>query len=136
MEPLVTILNKDSILIYALPEPSAYSSTVSTMVDSGTSVSGKVLGSIVRDDVRKINMSWNYLTNESWAKINKMFKTESATNKFINKVKFFDQTATGTDDKWIESDMYVSDRSAGMWRRDEIGNVIGWTGCSIELTEV
>jgi len=32
--------------------------------------------------------------------------------------------------------MFVSDRSAGMWRRGEDGAVLGWTDCSLELTEV
>ena len=127
---LVTIINGEKST--SLPEPASYNTTTSTMIDSGTSVSGKMLGSIVRADVRKINMSWNYLENDEWSNINKLFKTEENVNRFINKVRFFDQT----EHTWVKCDMFVSDRSAGMWRRDENGEVMGWTGCSIELTEV
>jgi len=126
-EPLVTILRAKPKINYALPEPTAYSGTTSTMIDAGTSVSGKLLGSVVREDVAQISMSWNYLTAEDWSEINQLF-----TENYINKVRFFDQTKGD----WVTREMYVSDRSAGMWRRDDEGNVLGWTGCSIQLTEV
>ena len=112
---------------YELPEPTAYSGSTSIMVDSGTSVSGHLLGSMVRGDVAQISMSWSYLATDDWARINQIFK-----RKYINTVSFFDQTAGG----WVERDMYISDRSAGMWRRDANGEVLGWTGCSLQLTEV
>ena len=130
-EPLVTILReknqKNHKPNYALPEPTAYSSTNSTMIDSGTSVSGKLLGSIVRDDVAQISVSWNFLEADEWAKINQIF-----AENHINWVRFFDQTKGD----WDEREMSVSDRSAGMWRRDDEGHVLGWTGCGLQLTEV
>lgn len=129
-EPLVTIIseNEDKTKSsYALPEPTSYSGTTSTMIDSGTSVSGQLLGSVVREDVARISLSWNFLSVADWAKMNKRFKEH-----YINKIRFFDQTLGD----WDERDMYVSDRSAGMWRRDAEGNVLGWTGCGLELTEV
>jgi hypothetical protein len=122
---------------YALPEPAGYSSTVSTMVDSGTSVSGKVLGSVIRENVAQISMSWNYLSAEQWKQINDLFKERYETN-----VCFYDQTTGAWTPEWTNvefpkmREMTVSDRSAGMWRRDSLGNVLGWTGCSIQLTEV
>jgi len=130
-EPLVTIIRKkqpdDQIPNYAFPEPTTYSGTTSTMIDSGTSVSGKLLSSIVREDVARISLSWNFLSVEEWAKINQLFKAS-----YEYPVRFFDQTKGD----WGERTMYASDRSAGMWRRDDEGNVLGWTGCSLELTEV
>jgi len=123
---LVTIIpNANSS--YPLPEPAAYSGTTSTIVDGGTSVSGHLLSSIVRNDVAQISMSWNYLDAEIWSEINQLFK-----DKYINTVLFFDQT-TGD---WNRREMFISDRSAGLWRRDDSGNVLGWTGCSLQLTEV
>jgi len=124
-QPLVTILTPSPS--YALPEPTAYSGTTSTLTDSGTSVSGKLLGSIVRDDVAQIALSWNYLEAEAWSALNQRFK-----DNYINRIRFFDQTSG----QWVERDMYVSDRSAGIWRRDASGAVLGWTGCSISLAEV
>ena len=129
-EPLVTILRTlwdKPQSDFAMPDPTSYSATTANLVDSGTSVSGKLLGSIVRSDVATISFSWNFLTAEDWAEINQIFEKHH-----INKVRFFDQSKGD----WSEKDMYVSDRSAGMWRRDDEGNVLGWTGCGIQLTEV
>mgnify|MGYP000770618695 FL=1 len=98
---------------YPFPEPSAYSGNTATLVDSARNLEGVVIGSVIRDDVAKVEMSWRYLTVEQWAAINKCFK-QSAGGKFYNTVTFFDQSAGG----WVTKTMYVSDRSAGMWRRD------------------
>ena len=105
--------------------PSGYSATTSTMVDKGTSVSGKVLGSVVRHDVVQIALSWNYLSAENWASLVGMFQTN-----YELPVHFFNQTRN----TWDTRNMYISDRSAGMYR--QIGREIGWSGCSLSLTEV
>jgi len=135
---LVTIITKeqttadgvgvfDASCSYPLPEPTAYSGTTATLVDGGTSVSGHLLSSTIRDDVAQISLSWNYLEAKVWSEINQLFKSS-----YINTVLFFDQTKGD----WDSRDMYISDRSAGLWRRDEKGEVLGWTGCSLQLTEV
>lgn len=122
MEALVSIGG------YNLPEPSAYSAVTSTIVDSARNVSGYVVGSVVRSDVAKVELSWNYLTVEQWANILSLF-----TSSFYNDVRFLNQ-ATGSFDVRT---MYVSDRNAGMWRRHpETGAVMGWTKCSLSLVEV
>ena len=112
----------------ALPEPSEYSGNTSTIVDSGRNVSGYVIGSVVRHDVAKVELKWRYLTVAQWASVLSLF-----THNFYNSVTFFNQ-ATGT---YTTRQMYVSDRSAGMWRRHpETGEVMGWTGCSLSLVEI
>ena len=112
----------------ALPEPSSYSAGTSTLVDSARNVSGYVVGSVVRNDVAKVELSWRYLTARQWANVLSLFK-----NNFYNSVTFFDQT-TGD---YTTRQMYVSDRNAGMWRRHpETGEVLGWTECSLSLVEV
>lgn len=114
-------------------EPASYSGTTTTMLDSGTSVSGHLLGAVVREDVATISLSWRYLTKEQWAYINELFKTEEGDgSRFINTIRFFNQT-TG---KYEPREMYISDRSAGMWRRNANGEVEGWLDCSLELMEV
>ena len=116
----------------ALPEPSEYSANTSTLVDSARNVEGYMIGSVVRDDVAKIELKWNYLTVKQWADINRLFK-QSAGGKFINNVTFFDQSAGS----YITRQMYVGDRKAPMWRRDPgTGEVLGWTKCSLSLVEV
>ena len=117
---------------YDFPEPSTYSGNTSTLVDSARNVNGVMVGSVIRDDVAKIEMSWRYLTVEQWADIQKCFRNSSG-GKFINLVTFFDQSVGG----WVTKQMYVNDRTAGMWRRDpETGDVLGWTDCSLNLIEV
>lgn len=113
---------------YDFPEPSSYSAITSTIVDSARNVSGYVVGSVIRHDVAKIDLSWKYLTVQQWANILSMFN-----NSFYNEVRFFNQ-ATGEYDV---RKMYVSDRDAGMWRRDSnTGAVMGWTNCRLALVEV
>ena len=113
---------------YSFPEPSTYSATTSTIVDSARNVSGYVVGSVVRSDVAKVELSWKYLTAQQWANILSMF-----TGSFYNDVRFYNQ-ATAT---YTVRTMYVSDRSAGMWRRNpNSGEIMGWTNCSLSLVEV
>lgn len=122
MEALVTIGG------YELPEPSSYNAITSTIVDSGRNVEGKVVGSVVRHDVAKIELSWKYLTAQQWANILSLF-----TDSFYNDVRFINQATNNYDVRT----MYVSDRNAGMWRRHpESGEVMGYTGCSLSLVEV
>ncbi|MBR5858330.1 MAG: hypothetical protein IKZ05_00255 [Clostridia bacterium] len=113
---------------FQLPEPSSYTATTSTIVDSARNVSGYVVGSVVRSDVAKIEMSWKYLTAEQWATILSLF-----TNSFYNDVTFLNQATN----RYTTRTMYVSDRNAAMWRRDpQTGAVMGYTGCSLSLVEV
>ena len=115
---------------YDFPEPSTYSANTSTLVDSSRNVQGKMVGSVVRDDVAKIEISWRYLTVKQWADIQKCFK---GSDKFTNLVTFFDQSAGG----WVTKEMYVSDRKANVFRRDpNTGDVLGWVDPSLSLIEV
>ena len=117
---------------YDFPEPSVYSGNTSTLVDSARNAEGKMVGTVIRDDISKVEISWKYLTVEQWARIQKCFR-ESSGGKFINLVQFFDQSVGG----WVEKEMYVSDRKSGLWRRNpETGDVMGWTDCSLSLIEV
>ena len=112
----------------ALPEPSEYSANTSTLVDSARNVAGYVIGSVIRNDVAKVELKWRYLTAQQWASVLSLF-----TNSFYNEVRFFNQaTASYTTRK-----MYVGDRSAGIWRRHpETGEVMGFVDCSLSLVEV
>ena len=122
MEALVTIGG------YELPEPSSYNAITSTIVDSGRNVEGKVVGSVVRNDVAKIELSWKYLTAQQWADILSLF-----TYSFYNDVRFMNQATNNYDIRT----MYVSDRNAGMWRRHPgTGEIMGYTNCSLSLVEV
>lgn len=114
---------------YDFPEPSTYVGTTSTIVDSARNVSGRVVGSVVRSDVAKVELTWRYLTARQWATILSLFN-----NSFYNDVRFYNQATAG----YTTRTMYVGDRtSAGMWRRDPVtGEVLGWTNCTLSLVEV
>lgn len=113
---------------FEFPEPSTYNATTSTIVDSARNVSGYVVGSVVRSDVAKVEMSWKYLTAAQWASVLSLF-----TNSFYNEVKFLNQATNS----YTTRTMYVSDRTAGMWRRDpQTGAVMGYTNCALSLVEV
>ena len=121
MEALVTVGG------YDFPEPSTYSATTSTIVDSARNVAGYVVGSVVRSDVAKVELTWRYLTADQWARILTLF-----THSFYADVRFYNQATAGYDVRT----MYVSDRTAGMWRRNpETGAIMGWTNCSLSLVE-
>lgn len=113
---------------FDFPEPSTYSATSSTIVDSARNVSGYVVGAVVRADVAKIELTWKYLTGDQWARILTLF-----AGSFYNDVRFLNQTTNAYETRTF----YVSDRTAGMWRRDPVtGAVMGWTNCSLSLVEV
>ena len=117
---------------FAFPEPSTYNGNTATIVDSARNVQGVVTGSVIRDDVGKVEMKWNYLTVKQWADILKCFSI-SRGGKFYNDVTFFCQDIGD----WTTRKMYVSDRTASMFRRDPItGDVLGYTDCSLSLIEV
>ena len=122
MAALVTVAG------YDFPEPSKYSANTSTLVDSARNVSGYVIGSVIRSDVAKVELEWRYLTVEQWASVLSLFN-----RSFYNSVTFFNQSSG----RYETRQMYVGDRSAGMWRRHpETGAVMGWTGCKLSLVEV
>lgn len=113
---------------YAFPEPATYSATTSTIVDSARNVRGYVIGSIVRNDVAKVELSWRYLTARQWADILNCF-----ADSFYNDVRFYNQVTAS----YTTRQMYVSDRTAGMWRRHpETDEVMGFTNCTLSLVEV
>lgn len=122
MEALVSIGGFD------FPEPSTYNATTSTIVDSARNVQGKVVGSVVRNDVAKIELTWRYLTAQQWATVLSLF-----TSSFYNDVRFLNQATN----EYETRTMYVSDRTAGIFRRDpQTGAVMGYTGCGLSLVEV
>lgn len=113
---------------FDFPEPATYSATTSTIVDSARNVGGYVVGSVVRNDVAKVELTWRYLTTKQWSDILSLF-----ARSFYNDVRFFNQV-TGS---YTTRTMYVSDKTAGLWRRNpETGEVMGWTECALSLIEV
>jgi hypothetical protein len=115
---------------YDFPEPSTYNALTSDLVDSGRNVEGMMVGSVIRENVSKVEISWKYLTVEQWSRILQCFK---GRDKFVNEVYFFDPV----EGKRIKKNMYVSDRKANIFKRDPVsGAVVGWVNVSLSLIEV
>ena len=116
---------------YAFPEPSTYSSQCSTIVDGGRNVEGKYIGSVIRYDVAKISLTWKFISVENWATLLSKF-SKPPVGDFVRTITFYLQD-TGT---WETRQMYVSDRKANVFKRDNAGNIEGWTDVSLSLIEV
>lgn len=116
----------------ALPTPSSYIGTTSTLVDSGRNAEGRVVGAVVRDDLAKVEMTFNFVTVEQWSFMLKKFSPKYGGN-FYNNVTFFCDVS-GT---WETREMYVSDRtSSGMVKVDpNTGIPFGYKGAKFSLIE-
>lgn len=125
MTALVTIASTP------IPDPSTYECNTATIVDSARNLDGLMVGAVIRDDVMKVSMKWNFLTAQQWANILKLFSPANGGN-FTNSVTAYCQD-TNT---WATRTMYVSDRNAGVWLRAEDGSIRGYTNCSMSLIEV
>ena len=101
IEPLVTGGNR-----FEFPTPSKYTGLTSTIVDSARNTSGQMIGSVIRHNVAKITMSWNFIDVFEWAAILQQFEPEYG-GAFIREVTFFNQARAFMETRR----MYVSDRT-------------------------
>ncbi len=120
-----------SIGAYDFPDPSEYDANTATIVDSARNTEGVMVGNVIREDVAKVSMSWRFITVANWSTLLQKFDSKYGGN-FIRDVTFFNQV-TGT---WETRKMYISDRSAKIFKRDENGDIIGYTGARLSLIEV
>lgn len=116
---------------FEVPEPSTYSSTTATVVDSARNAQGVQIGAVIRDGVAKVEMTWKLIDASDWASILQQFDMKRGGH-FYNSVTFFNQD---TND-WETRQMYVSDRTASVFLRNEQGGIRGYTGARIALIEV
>lgn len=121
-----------SIGSFDFPEPSTYSGTTATLVDNARNTDGYMIGAVIRDDVGKVELGWNFLTIEQWKEILAKFSIKNG-GSFTNQVTFFCQDSAD----WETREMYVNDRTATVFRRDpETGAIIGYKGPKLSLIEV
>lgn len=125
MRPLVTVGT------FEVPEPSKYSATTSTVVDSARNAEAVTIGAVIRDSIAKVEMSWNFISAENWANTLSQFN-QSLGGQFYNSVTFFNQDTNA----WETRTMYVSDRTADIFLRRKDGSIRGYTGARIALVEV
>lgn len=116
---------------HPIPDPSTYNGTTSTLVDSGRNAEGKFIGSVIRDDVGKVEMTWKYISSEAWADILRLFSMKKG-GSFVNSVTFYCQDSND----WETRDMYVSDRTSSVFLRRDDGTIRGYLGNRLALIEV
>lgn len=124
MRPLITIAGTPIL------DPWEYNATTSTIVDSGRNVKGEFIGAVIRSTVSKVEANWQYISAEEWSKILKLFEPGYG-GKFINEVTFYNQI---TND-WETKNLYISDRTSGIFLRRANGTVRGYKQARIALIE-
>lgn len=125
MTPMVSIGS------FAFPEPSTYSATTSTVVDSGRNVEGYVIGAVIRDDIAKVELGWTFISASDWAAILAQF-SPARGGKFYNNVTFYLQDTNS----WVTREMYVSDRTAAVFLRNKDGSIKGYQNAGLSLVQV
>lgn len=115
-----------------LPTPSSYIGLTADLVDAGRNVQGYTIGSLVRSDVAKVDLSWKTLTPAQWASVIQLFNPAYGGN-FFQSVTFYNQSIAD----WETRIMYPSDRtSGGAYSVDpETGIPTNWKECSLKLVE-
>lgn len=121
MKPLVSVGG------YGIPDPSTYSSTTATIVDSARNVKGYMVGAVIRQSVAKVECTWKYIKAQEWADIMSIFNAS-----FINNVHFYNQDTNA----WETRQMYVSDRTANIFLRRPDGSIRGFLDTRLALIEV
>lgn len=86
-----------------LPISSTYKTTSTTVVDSARNTEGYVVASIIREGIRKIEMSWRVIDIVNYAKLGTFFNTN-----FFFYAYYFDQDTNA----WVTKNFYVGDRVA------------------------
>ena len=92
---------------FVVPTPSTYVGNTATIVDSARNTDGYMIGTVIRNGVAKIQMTWNFLTAGAWAALLQQFEP-SYGGAFVRDVTFFNQTSGILETR----QMYVGDRTS------------------------
>ena len=85
------------------PISSTYKTISSTVVDSARNIKGFIVAKVIREGIRKIELSWRTITIADYAKLGRFFN-----NNFMFYAYYFDQDSNA----WICKQFYVGDREA------------------------
>ena len=138
---------------HAIKCPSTYTMTSTTLVDSARNTKGFVVSSVVREGIRKLELSWNFLSLADFSSIAQLFEGSSTggVGAFSCYVKYFD-TVVGD---FIDSsngyttlnnvvkgsttprEFYVGDRitDTAKIKLDSNNQPIGYVGVKLSLIE-
>jgi len=109
-----------------LPTPSRYYGEVSDIVDSGRNANGVIVSDVVRYNVGKVYLEWNFLKPSKLSDILQLFN-----RTFVHTVKYLD-CVTNT---YVTKQMYVGNRNSGDLKTSD-GKIIGYADVKFNLIEV
>lgn len=115
---------------HAIPDPSKYTGTTATVVDSARNAKAFQIGAVIRDDLGKIEMTWSFIEAQKWADILSLFSIKRG-GSFYNSVTFYSQDSND----WETRTMYVNDRKASVFKRNTDGSIAGYLDASLSLIE-
>lgn len=92
---------------FVVPTPSTYIGNTATIVDSARSVDGRMIGTVIRNGVAKIQMTWAFIDAQKWAELLQQFEP-SYGGSFTRQVSFYNQTSGVIETR----EMYVGDRTS------------------------
>ena len=93
-----------------IPISSTYKTTSTTVVDSSRNTEGKALFSIVRPNVRKIELTFRVISSADYSKIAKFLN-----DNFVCYAYYFDQD----DNAWETREVYCNDRTADALKNEQ-----------------
>ena len=124
--------------------PSAYKGYSTTVVDGSRNASGVVVGQPIIEDVAKIEITWNFLTLEEFAKLSQLFLSKYH-GEFYVAVAFFDETLGDFDGDNTASPntttnkvriFYPNDRTADVAQLKLVnGKPVGYTNVQLHLID-
>ena len=110
-----------------------YNGISTTAVDSSRNANAKVIASVVRSDIAKVEAKWAYLTVEQYSALAKLFEQKYGGSFFV-RVCFFDSIAGGFD---CSREFYCGDRKVAFARIkcNEYYMPIGYENVGLNLIE-
>ena len=122
-----TLLNIEG---YDVPYPSSYKMTSTTLVDSGRNSQGIVVSNLVREGIRKLELTWKWLSAQNLQDIMSIIEN----NSFKLNVVYYD-TILGD---FSSKEFYSGDRVSISAKQslDVNGKIVGYENVKISLVEV
>lgn len=131
-----------------LPAPIGYKMTSTTLVNSSRNAKGFVVASVVREGIRKIELTWNFLDTVTFSKMAQLFEGQDTggVGSFSFYVDYFDTVIGGYVNSETDylapnnnqpREFYVGDRvtDTAKIKLDDNSQPIGYTNIKLSLIE-
>ncbi len=129
-----------------LPTPSDYKMTSTTLVSNARNSAGFLITTIVREGIRKIEMTWKYLSQTQFSLVAKLFEGTGTggVGAFTCYLNYYDTIRGAYIDSYTEYNtsnerrsFYVGDRvcDSAKVKLDNNGKVVGYENVRLSLIE-